>query len=121
MTERRIGWAPASRKLGNVVSQQRDRPPGVTMAGMKAPNTPLLDRLLDPVGDTLTPEVARKLVDLRFDRKVQTQIDRLARKANAGELSEAERRDYETYVDTIDFIALLQAKAQAVLRRPAKA
>jgi hypothetical protein len=90
------------------------------MAGMKAPNASILDRLLDPVGKALTPEVARKLVDLRFDRKTQAQIERLAKKANAGEMSDAERRDYETYVDTIDFIAILQAKARAVLRQPAK-
>lgn len=75
--------------------------------------------LLDPVGDILTPEVARKLVGLRFDRKVRAEIDRLARKCDAGELSDHERRAYETYVDAIDFIAILQAKARALLRRTA--
>lgn len=86
---------------------------------MKTLGAPLLGRLLDPVGDILTPEVARKLVDLRFDRQVRAEIDRLAGRCNAGELSEAERREYETYVDAIDFIAILQAKARAVLRRAA--
>jgi hypothetical protein len=86
---------------------------------MKAPAAPLLDRLLDPLGDVLTPEVARKLANVRFDREVRTRIDRLARRCEAGDLSDEERREYEAYVDAIDFVAILQAKARAVLRRSA--
>jgi hypothetical protein len=59
--------------------------------------------------------VARKLVKYRVDAKSQVQIDNLARKCNEGELSDEERRAYETYVQTIDFIAILQAKARALL------
>jgi hypothetical protein len=33
---------------------------------MKTLDAPVLDRLLDPFGRILTPEVARKLVNLRF-------------------------------------------------------
>jgi len=88
---------------------------------MKTLDAPLLSRLLDPVGDILTPEVARKLVGLRFDRKVRAEIDRLARKCDAGELSDDERRAYETYVDAIDFVAILQAKARALLKQSAGA
>ena len=83
---------------------------------MKTLDAPVLDRLLDPVGRILTPDVARKLVKLRFDTKTQSQIDRLARKCNEGKLTERERREYETYVNTIDFIGILQAKARALLR-----
>jgi hypothetical protein len=88
---------------------------------MKKPGAPLLDRLLDPLGEVLTPEVARKLASVRFDREVRAQIDRLARRCDAGELSDEERREYEAYVDAIDFVAILQAKARAVLRRSADA
>ncbi|HLW66244.1 MAG TPA: hypothetical protein VKS79_13105 [Gemmataceae bacterium] len=88
---------------------------------MKTLDAPILDRLLDPLGEILTPEVARKLVHYRFDAKVQAHIDKLARKSNEGELSEQERREYETYVYTIDFIAILQAKARALLKRSANA
>ena len=84
---------------------------------MKTLDTPILDRLLDPLSDLLTPGVARKLVKYRFDPKVQAHIDKLARKCNEGQLSEKERREYETYVQTIDFIAILQAKARALLKR----
>jgi hypothetical protein len=86
---------------------------------MKTPDTPVLDRLLDPLGRILTPEVARNLINLRFDPKAQTRIDKLARRCNEGRLSEEERREYEVYVHAIDFIAILQSKARALLKRSA--
>ena len=84
---------------------------------MKTLDAPVLDRLFDPLGRLLSPEVARKLADYRFDAKARARIDKLARKCNDGKLSDDERREYETYVQTIDFIAILQAKARAVLKR----
>ena len=84
---------------------------------MKTLDAAVLDRLLDPLGRMLTPDVARKLVNYRLDAKAQANLDRLARKCNAGQLSEAERRAYETYVHFIDFLAILQAKARALLKR----
>jgi hypothetical protein len=86
---------------------------------MKTKHTPVLGRLLDPLGRILTPEVAERLVSLRFDRKAQARIDKLARKCNEGKLTEAERSEYEAYVYAIDFIAILQAKARALLKRSA--
>lgn len=90
-------------------------------AAMKTLDAPVLDRLLDPVGRILTPDVAKKLVKLRLDAKAQARIDKLARKCNEGELTDDERREYETYVHAIDFIAILQAKARALLKRSADA
>jgi hypothetical protein len=84
---------------------------------MKTLDVPVLDKLLDPLGRILTPAVARKLVNYHFDAKVQADIDKLARKCHEGQLSEKERREYETYVEVIDFIAILQAKARALLKR----
>ncbi len=89
---------------------------------MKTLDKPVLDRLLDPLGRILlTPEIARKLVNWRFDATAQARIDKLAHKCNEGELTDKERREYETYVHTIDFIAILQAKARALLKRSADA
>lgn len=86
---------------------------------MKTLNTPVLHRLLDPLGRILSPEVAHRLVRLRFDQKARARIDKLARKCNEGKLTEAERSEYETYVYAIDFIAILQAKARALLKQSA--
>ncbi|HEY2147746.1 MAG TPA: hypothetical protein VGH32_07395 [Pirellulales bacterium] len=83
---------------------------------MATADVPMLDRLLDPVGQILTPEVARNLVKLRFSAKDRARIDKLARRCNEGLLTEKERREYETYVNAIDFISILQAKARARLK-----
>jgi len=79
------------------------------------------DRMLEPVADILTPEVARGIVDMRADPQLQARLDELASKANDGQLTEAERREYEDYVDAIDFIGIFQAKARAVLARTTSA
>jgi hypothetical protein len=76
-----------------------------------------LEHLLDPIARILTPDVARKLVKVRFDPAIQAKIDRLAQKCNEGELNEPARREYESYVHAIDFIAVLQRKARALLKR----
>jgi hypothetical protein len=77
--------------------------------------TPILDRLLDPVTRCLTPEVARELVALRADPQFQERLDALADKCTEGQLSPEEREEYETYVRAIHIIGILQAKARKLL------
>ena len=48
---------------------------------------------------------------------MQQRIDRLAQRAAEGELTEAQRDEYETYVEAIDVVGVLQAKARAVMAR----
>ncbi len=75
----------------------------------------LLDRILDPVTDAFTPEVARRIVALKADPEMQGRIDELATKSNDGSLTDDERAEYKNYVDVIDLISVLQAKSQRVL------
>jgi hypothetical protein len=82
--------------------------------------TNVLDRFLDPVGSYLTPEVARRLIGFRADARTQKRLDRLAEKNQEGELSEAEREEYDTYISAIDFITVLQAKARSILKSHVK-
>ncbi len=77
----------------------------------------VLERLLDPVSRSLNVEAARKLVRLRADPKSQARVDQLARKCNEGELTPAERAEYERYVTAGNLIAILQAKARLLLTR----
>jgi hypothetical protein len=79
--------------------------------------TAILDRIFDPLGEVLTPESARRLVAWRADEAMQQRLDELGDKCNEGELTAAEREEYEAYIRAIDFIAILQAKAHAVLQR----
>jgi hypothetical protein len=75
----------------------------------------ILDQLLTPVGDCLTPEVARHLVDLHASADVQARLEALADKSTEGQLSAEERVEYETAVAAIEFISVLQAKARRLL------
>lgn len=76
----------------------------------------ILDKMLEPVARCFTPAVAKQISELRADPPIQARIDELAEKCNEGELTEAEQREYEAYVDAIDLIGLLQAKARVLLK-----
>jgi hypothetical protein len=82
-----------------------------------APEAGALNRILEPVSRCLTPGVARQLVKLRADPETQARIDKLADKCNEGQLTKAERAEYETYVRAIDFLTILQLKARSLLER----
>ncbi|RIK79057.1 MAG: hypothetical protein DCC68_13920 [Planctomycetota bacterium] len=73
-----------------------------------------LERLVSPLADCFTPDVARRVAALRADPRLQARIDELADKCNEGELTAEERDEYELYVHTGEVIALLQAKARSL-------
>ncbi len=74
-----------------------------------------LDRLLDPFAKCLTADVARRLADMRPDPATQARIDQLAAMANEGTLGPAEQAEYLGYVEAIDIVSILQAKARKLL------
>ena len=73
--------------------------------------------MLDPVGDALGADAARRLIDLRADPAVQRRVDELADRANEGSLTADERTEYEALVGAASLIGVLQAKARALLAR----
>ena len=75
----------------------------------------IVDEVLGPVARCFTPEVARKITLLRAGRRLQARLDSLAQRANEGELTEAERDQYEAYVEWIDIVSILQAQARKIL------
>ena len=75
----------------------------------------LLDRILDPITDAFSPEVARRMLALKADDEMQSRLDELAAKSTSGQLTDDERAEYKNYVDVIDLISVLQAKAQRTL------
>jgi hypothetical protein len=79
--------------------------------------TPYLDRILDPLAGCLTPEVARRLLDLRADAQTEGRLNDLAAKANEGTLTPLEDAEYKQMIDAIDLVAVLQAKARTLLKR----
>src|SRR4029077_3710703 len=79
-----------------------------------APST--LDRLVEPMVRTFTPEVARSLIPLRADPELQARMDELAEKANEGRLTPEEREEYETSIRFANYLAIIQAKARRLLK-----
>jgi hypothetical protein len=78
-----------------------------------------LNRLLDPLADCLSPDVAAKIANLRADDAVQERLDYLAERSNEGLLTDDERDEYAGYIHAIDVIAIFQAKARHLLLRTA--
>lgn len=74
-----------------------------------------LDRFLEPVTDAFTPELARRLVDLRADDELQAEVEVLRRKANEGTLSADEEAAYKDFVEAVDVISIIQSKARRFL------
>lgn len=76
----------------------------------------VLDRLLDPLARSFTPDVAADIAKLRADPETAARIAELADKCNEGTLSREEKAEYETAIAVSNFIAILQAKARALLK-----
>jgi hypothetical protein len=77
--------------------------------------TEILEQVLHPFIDCLTPEAARKIVALRADPAVQERLDHLAARANEGLLTAEERAEYEKFRAIFHMITLLQSKARRLL------
>lgn len=79
----------------------------------------VIGQVLEPVFRTLPPDVARRIVELEADEPSQRRVEELAQKANEGELTEEEQRDYAALVQAGDLLATLQALARRTLQQAA--
>lgn len=79
----------------------------------------VLDRYLDPLTEVLSPQVARRILDLQADPEDAARVEELGQKADAGTLTEAERDEYRALADAGTLVALLKAKARQALARTA--
>lgn len=74
-----------------------------------------LDRLLEPLGDCLTPDVARRILGLKADQKLESRVHRLAERHRQGIITPAEYAEYTSYVKFGTFVAILKSKARRLL------
>jgi hypothetical protein len=73
-----------------------------------------VERFVDHLVRGFTPELAKHFAELpQPDAEFQARLDELAGKANEGTLSASEAREYDTYIELMDFVALLRLKARA--------
>ena len=83
-----------------------------------AKSTPVVDRLVSPLGDCLTPESARRLLALKPDPDLMARVDEMATRLTEGQLTPEETAEYGRYVSYATFIAILKAKARQLLAMP---
>jgi hypothetical protein len=76
-----------------------------------------LDRFLEPMTHAFSPEVARAIVDLRADPELEASIMNLRQRANEGTLSPEEDAEYKGFVEALDIISIIQAKARQFLAK----
>ena len=74
-----------------------------------------LDRLLDSLTDALTPESASALLNLHAAPDVEARVEELREKANEGTLTAAEEAEYKDFVEAVEVVSIVQAKARRFL------
>jgi hypothetical protein len=77
-----------------------------------------LAKILDPVAQCFTPEVAKRVAELRADPDVQARIEELAEKCNEGTITPEETAEYDAYIHAMDVVAVLQKKARTLIVQP---
>ena len=80
-------------------------------------DTVALERLLRPLPEKFTTELAGALVNLRADTETQARYDALAEKRTEGRLTDAEQEELGSIVRANTLLGLLKAEAQSVLAR----
>jgi hypothetical protein len=71
-----------------------------------------IDQVLDPI---VTREVAQRIAQIRLEPDSLSRLEELREKANDGQLTDAERTEYEEFVEATDLLTLLKEKARFVL------
>jgi hypothetical protein len=66
--------------------------------------------------DAITPSVAWTVLAWMYPNRDLKRVETLQRKNNAGTISDAERRELESYVRVGQFVAVKQARARLTLK-----
>src|SRR4051794_1782157 len=83
--------------------------------------TTVLGQLADLEVYSISPETARKLLQLRFDAAHRDRADSLSSKAQEGRLTPAEQDELDEYIRVADLLAILQSRARQALKSPGTA
>ena len=79
------------------------------------PEIEAFDRGVRPVLQIVLPDRAEAVLEFRAAPELQARIEELAGKSTEGQLTEAERAEYEGYVRANKFVAILQRQARHLL------
>jgi len=76
--------------------------------------------LLDALASCLDRDSARRINKVQFDELIHERYAELREKERLGTLSRDEEIEFTVDVVSLNFLALLQRKYRAILRKPAK-
>ncbi len=78
----------------------------------------LADKVLDLAAACFDAPTLDALARLRLSPNVAARVERLAEKANEGQLTPRDRAEYQAYIGTSELLALIQLRARMKLRLP---
>jgi hypothetical protein len=79
--------------------------------------TAVLEQLVELDAKSISPETARKLLDLALTPAHQGQVDAWLQKAREGSLTSGERADLDEFIRVADLLAILHSRARQALAR----
>ena len=79
------------------------------------PEMAAFDRGVRPVLQIVLPDKAEAVLHFQPPPELQARIELLAGKSTEGQLTEAERAEYEGYVRANKFVAVLRRQAQQLI------
>jgi hypothetical protein len=77
-----------------------------------------LAKILDLVAQCFTPEVAKRVAELRADPAVQARIEELAEKCNESTITPEEMAEYDASIQAMDVVVVLQKQARTLIVQP---
>jgi phosphate uptake regulator len=88
---------------------------------MNSAEAAILSRILKPEHDDLSPEAARSLLKLEFDPDDLSRMHELALRAQAGNLTDGEENELESYRRIGRLLEVIRSKARRSLARAGRA
>ena len=74
-------------------------------------------RLMQTLGDELLPDAATYLRSIRFGENDVARMGQLPDRSEAGELTDEERAEFDSYLHIGNLLAVIPSKARLALRR----
>jgi len=81
-------------------------------------STSIFRRVIDPERGTMSPDLARFVLDLDFPPGDHARFELLSEKAQQGDLSPAESAELDSYLHVDTLLAILRLKAERSLGLP---
>ena len=89
-----------------------------TVAAKPEPvGTAMLEQLADLDAKSISPETARKFLDLAFSRLQQERVHALSQKAREGSLTPTEGAELDEFIRVANLLAILQSRARSAQAR----